>query len=453
MIASGGADTLASFLFSMAASSLFFAGAGLAGLAVFEPIMVWPDYQHHSRLFLSFFQCASSRLDIFLFSAFFFLALGSSAEHLSRREIIAEAILYRTDIGKHITLLFRIKRQVSVVATFVWVAFFFVRKDPGTPVLFAIRIISIAFATVLISLHAGASYYGLMHLFRSIQSLKSDLGLTFKRNGVVPSFLLQWSPRREGPEPRSWVQDWLRVAKNFYPIMLWHVSGRTIAAQIAMFISLCNWLPLLPGVQVALFACVATFTAAALLLFRLSSLMNPTCTNTSGDDIPTEHVGFGMLTVKCQLLHADTNPDLVIKMVPASIERLFEAVTISYRWDPVVTFPVRVWHRTAPMTVQFQIQLLRRAFQLLEQQQGVRFDDHTLVWFDQAAIDQESERFKMLLVPRMTACYALSVLTLVLDNTDTYEFGSPDNYYSRIWTFQVGRGSGGTWGGVQSCLS
>ena len=36
----------------------------------------------------------------------------------------------------------------------------------------------------------------------------------------------------------------------------------------------------------------------------------------------------------------------------------------------------------------------------------------------------------------MTACYALSSATLVLDNSLKYAAGDPDNYFSRTWTFQ-----------------
>jgi hypothetical protein len=43
---------------------------------------------------------------------------------------------------------------------------------------------------------------------------------------------------------------------------------------------------------------------------------------------------------------------------------------------------------------------------------------------------------KMLLVPKMTACYALSSCTVAIDNSLEHPRGCPDNYYSRAWTFQ-----------------
>lgn len=43
---------------------------------------------------------------------------------------------------------------------------------------------------------------------------------------------------------------------------------------------------------------------------------------------------------------------------------------------------------------------------------------------------------KMLLVPKMTACYALSSCTVAIDNSLEQPRGCPDNYFSRAWTFQ-----------------
>ncbi|GFR42262.1 hypothetical protein Agub_g3158 [Astrephomene gubernaculifera] len=435
VIASGGEDTLASFLFSMSCSSLFFAGAAVLGLVIFEPLLLFVDFKRHGDNFLSFFATKQAdQWDIVLVSLHFFMALGSTAEHLSRCEIIAEDVLYRTDIGRNITMYFRLKRQLSVAATFTWVAFFFVRKSSFS-IRLALRVVAAVFVLALACLHALASYYGLRHLIRTVDALDADLRIDYTRHGWVPGFLLKWTPRRK-TERRTTYRNLLRVARQFFPIFLWHVSGRTVSAQIAMFISLCNWLPLVPAVQVELYSCIAVLTAICLFLFRLTMYMNPACVNTSGNEIPTLHVGFGMLVIKSQLLSCGpNNPDFRLKMVPASIERLFEAVTISYRWEPTTSFPVHVWNRDAPMTVQFRLDILQRAFNLL-QARGIDLGWSTLVWFDQASIDQESEQFKSLLVPRMTACYALSAMTLVLDNTDTYPYGHQDNYYSRIWTFQ-----------------
>ena len=52
--------------------------------------------------------------------------------------------------------------------------------------------------------------------------------------------------------------------------------------------------------------------------------MNPACINESGDEIPVEHIGFGMLALKEQLSGMDPNSldGNALKLVPASIERI-----------------------------------------------------------------------------------------------------------------------------------
>lgn len=54
----------------------------------------------------------------------------------------------------------------------------------------------------------------------------------------------------------------------------------------------------------------------------------------------------------------------------------------------------------------------------------------------QLSIDQQSPKYMRKLIPRMTMCYALSISTLVVDNSHQFSLGHADNYFSRIWTYQ-----------------
>lgn len=51
--------------------------------------------------------------------------------------------------------------------------------------------------------------------------------------------------------------------------------------------------------------------------------------------------------------------------------------------------------------------MLVHGFRMLAER-CVAVDDRSLVWLDKASIDQQSDSFMKMLVPKVAACYALS---------------------------------------------
>lgn len=427
MITSG-KEILVSFNIGIACSAIFFSSASVLGVAIIAAA-VYFDYRSTNMFFLSFLteskDSGATAWDATLFFMHFIFALGTVAEHLSRREVVDEDVLLNGGVARLVLLHFRWKRQVSFVATICWVLLYYFGKT--RQVLLAIRVVSSTSVVILVVLHLTSFAVATSFLKSIIRETSSDLQLRF----VNKTFLLKWVDQPRGNQ----ASEFSRFAKQIVPLLLWHVSGRTFAAQVSMLIALCNWMSLVPSLQVALYVVIMVLNMASLLVFKLLYLMNPCCVNQSGDEIPPAHLGFGMLVLKVQLLrHAHRQHSL--KMIPATIERLFEAITISYRWEPEDWIPVCLWNRDSPHHLHtIKLDVLNKAWQL-PGFPSTKQNDFTLIWLDQAAIDQLSQNTKQLLVPKMTACYALSFATFVIDNSHANPRGTTENYFSRTWTFQ-----------------
>jgi len=264
----------------------------------------------------------------------------------------------------------------------------------------------------------------------------------------------------------------VRRFKKFFVLLFWHISGRTMASQAGLFIVACNFFPLIPQLQRSLYSVVTVMCLVTLFaIFPTVKGSNPVCTNTSGDDVTESEVGFGMLVSYQDLLHLVSPPSehghctsrnrsqgifhrimgwigfqsqfdshvtrfqsehetRAVDMIPAVLDRLCEAITVSYRWDTQQGFPVYVWSGREPKKLCLDVEWL------LENMPQHLCKSGTLLWIDQLSIDQQSPKYMRKLIPRMTMCYALSISTLVVDNSHQFSLGHADNYFSRIWTYQ-----------------
>mmetsp|Transcript_37629 Transcript_37629/g.93556 ORF Transcript_37629/g.93556 Transcript_37629/m.93556 type:complete len:868 (-) Transcript_37629:133-2736(-) len=457
LIASGH-ETLTSYLISLASSTLFFAAAGVGGTALIAPFLLL-DYSFHGKTALSFFALEADTgadddpnqarrirsygaFDMCIFSVHFFLALGTSAEHLSRREVLDEEFMLKAErmfnqrYNSHgrmgLVAWFRFRRIISFLMQLLWVILFNIPKSSS--VIVAIRYLSSTCVLTLFAVHAQSARVASKFLFETVDRESDSVLQVYFRGG---SFLLKWHTKCDfygGEDTAS--ESILGKCRRVIAILLWHVSGRTFAAQVAMFITLCNWLNLVPAVQIVFSSFIIVATYASLLVWRLMIFMNPACINENGEEIPVEHIGFGMLAVKEQIMGlSSSSPDgNFLKLVPASVERIMEAFTMSYRWDTSVTMQMSIWNTSKPRTAFLDLEFLRNSFKHMSLF-GPKYG-HTLIWLDQVAIDQESNAFKAILVPKMTVCYALSTATVVLDNSYKHPHSEVHNYFRRIWTFQ-----------------
>lgn len=433
MITSG-RDTLTSLVITIACNALATTLLSAFCLAVLVPLWML-DFRRHGQVYPSFGPTNNlhyTYADAFLMIANVGLAFGSAIEHFTRYEVLSEAVLMEAGVGKPVLRAWQWKRRVSAASVVACAVLFYLDKTAAYFLPLFRAMSSMCVLALLLAL-ANCNVNAWRYLWDIVHSNGKDLIVDMKRRGFLApaTWELRWEARAEHG-PRS-VRSFI---KQILALVLWHVGSRSNVANLTFGLYIANLLPLIPAVQYEFFAAAALFSATHFVARRQFDQNHPTCVNTSGADIPPVHVGFGMLVEKGQLLRSDSAaPCVYLKMVPATIERLAEAVTVSYRWDDDLAFPLRVWSRDEPESVHASHAGLSHAFALMAAH-GVAVDDRSLIWLDKASIDQQSDSFMKMLVPKMAACYALSECTLGLDNTHKFAAGTPNNYFSRTWTFQ-----------------
>lgn len=437
MITSG-RDTLMSLLITVSCMAVFYTAVCPIFLTVAVPMWLL-DFRRHKQVYPSFGPADNPHYtyaDAFLMIMCVTVTLNAAIGHLNRYEVLSEAELMAAGVavGKPVLRSLQWRRRVSAASLIACVALVYLDKHAAY-FLPLFRTVTCTCIVAVVAALASSFSAALRFLWGVVHDTGKDLKVEVKRHGLFapPSCELRWVDRTEhGP------MSWISFCKQVLALVLWHAGSRSLIASMALILYAANLLPLLPAVQLELYAAFALLSVFALLYVRLLQLNYPSCMNASGADIPPVHVGFGMLVEKGQLLRVavlGATSCSRMKMVPATVERLAEAVTISYRWDDNHRFPLQIWNRDPAEEAHASRSMLSRAFAMLAAH-GIAVHDRSLVWLDKASIDQQSDAFMKMLVPKMAACYALSECTLVLDNSHQCPVGTPDNYFSRTWTFQ-----------------
>jgi hypothetical protein len=275
--------------------------------------------------------------------------------------------------GKNVIFWFSLKRQTSSICFLGWTVLFFCAGMPGY--LIAGRIYYTFFSLLLLIIQIASFWNAMAYLYIIVKRTPYELsmagleGLTVWGMGISPwqasllqaftlSFKLRWDKKENGDSEEMRKKgaglSLGKAIKQCLYFLLWHTSGETFAGAVALVIIALNLPPLIPMRQTYCYTVCFFGTLALLVLFRPLLYIDPICLNTSGDEIPAYHLGFGMLVSKKQLFDARATVGARIDLVPATIERIFEAVTISYRWEQDVDggIHVKLWNREEVEEVQ-----------------------------------------------------------------------------------------------------
>ena len=492
MIASG-EDILTSFCVAMACSGIVFFICLIFTVAVILPLILL-DFGSNPAVILSFFAPEKittthgrgvfdgfGRYDLAALMACFGLCGITMLEHLARKEIVWESILLNSFTarkrlgkgsddeqtmlrrGRRVIFWFSLKRQMSSICFLGWAVLFFCAGLPGY--LIVGRIYYTFFSILLLIIQIASFWNAAAYLYIIVKRTPYELsmggleGMKVWGRVISPwqaallqvatlSFKLRWDKKETEDDTEGKKRGSLSIltaVKQCLYFLLWHTSGETFAAAVALVVIALNFPPLIPMRQIYCYTICLFGTLTLLVLFWPLLHIDPICLNTSGDEIPSYHLGFGMLVSKKQLFESRLQQGSRIDLIPATIERIFECVTISYRWEQDADggIHVKLWNREEVQEVQIT-KLLKSLDEVWSQQKKRRWFKTKVeiglseewLWLDTISIDQKSTMMKMLLVPKMTACYALSSCTVAIDNSLEQPRGCADNYYSRAWTFQ-----------------
>lgn len=315
-------------------------------------------------------------------------------EHLARKEIVWESVLLNSFTvrkrlgktsgsddeqtmlrrGRRVIFWFSLKRQTSSICFVGWTILFFCAGMPGY--LIAGRIYYTLFSLILLTIQIASFWNATAYLYIVVKRTPFELsmagleGVTVWGRAIPPwqaallqvatlSFKLRWDKKETGDNEEKRKKGAARVTfskivKQCLYFLLWHTSGETFAAAVSLVVIALNFPPLIPMRQIYCYTVCFFGTMALLFLFWPLLNIDPFCLNTSGDEIPSYHLGFGMLVSKRQLFEARSKMGARIDLIPATIERIFEAVTISYRWEQDVDggVHVRLWNRDEVEEVQ-----------------------------------------------------------------------------------------------------
>lgn len=165
------AVTLLAVQIGIACSHLFFAVAALGGWLLFFPIFL-REYQLR-QVIVSFTPAPSwKEADSLAFFSTFLLSLLTVAEHLGRRELVADDVLHEATSssqamhGAWLLRLFMLKRVYSILATVVWVALFFADHKSNHGLIVFMRVSCVASCVVLCMLHVISCATSIMFLHK-----------------------------------------------------------------------------------------------------------------------------------------------------------------------------------------------------------------------------------------------------------------------------------------------